>query len=50
MISLIRKSKDYDSEKIKAIKLYYHMHKCTLVEARDHVEQLKTQMKERGEL
>lgn len=37
-------------EKVKAIKLYYHMHKCTLVEARDHVEQLKTQMKERGEL
>ena len=42
-------------EKVKAIKLYYHMHntesnKCTLVEARDYVEQLKTKMKERGEL
>ena len=40
---------------VKAIKLYYHMHntesnKCTLVEARDYVEQLKTKMKERGEL
>ena len=34
-------------EKVKAIRLYYHMHntesqKCTLVEARDYVEQLKT--------
>lgn len=42
-------------EKVKAIKLYYHMHntesnECTLVEARDYVEQLKTKMKERGEL
>jgi hypothetical protein len=42
-------------EKIKAIRLYYHMHntesqKCTLVEAKDYVEQLKTKMKERGEL
>lgn len=42
-------------EKVKAIKLYYHMHnstsqKCTLVEARDYVEQLKSQMKERGDL
>lgn len=42
-------------EKVKAIRLYYHMHntksqKCTLVEARDYVEQLKTKMKERGEL
>ena len=40
---------------VKAIRLYYHMHntesqKCTLVEARDYVEQLKTKMKERGEL
>lgn len=39
-------------EKVKAIRLYYHMHntesnKCTLVEARDYVEQLKTKMKER---
>lgn len=42
-------------EKVKAIRLYYHMHntesqKCTLVEARDYVEQLRTKMKERGEL
>lgn len=42
-------------EKVKAITLYYHMHntesnKYTLVEARDYVEQLRTQMKERGEL
>ena len=42
-------------EKVKAIRLYYHMHNteaqnCTLVEARDYVEQLKTKMKERGEL
>ena len=42
-------------EKVKAIRLYYHMHntesqKRTLVEARDYVEQLKTKMKERGEL
>lgn len=42
-------------ERIKAIKLYYHMHNtesqnCTLVEARDYVEQLRTKMKERGEL
>lgn len=42
-------------EKVKAIKLYYHMHNtesqnCTLVEARDYVEQLRTKMKERGEL
>mgnify|MGYP000870654492 FL=1 len=42
-------------EKMKAIRLYYHMHntgsgKCTLVEARDYVEQLRTKMKDRGEL
>ena len=42
-------------EKVKAIRLYYHMHNtesqnCTLVEARDYVEQLRTKMKERGEL
>lgn len=43
------------NEKVKAIRLYYHMHntefqKCTLTEAKDYVEQLKTQMKERGDL
>ena len=42
-------------EKVKAIRLYYHMHNtesqnCTLVEARDYVEQLRTKMKERGDL
>ena len=42
-------------EKIKAISLYYHMHntesqKCTLVDARNYVENLEKEMKAKGEL
>lgn len=37
-------------ERVKAIKLYYHMHKCTLVEAKNYVEQVMMQMKEGGQL
>ena len=42
-------------EKIKAIRLYYHMHntasqKCTLVDARNYVEKLEEEMKAKGEL
>lgn len=37
-------------EKVKAIKLYYHMHKCTLVEARDYVYNMENEMKAGGQL
>ena len=37
-------------ERVKAIKLYYHMHKCTLVEAKNYVDQVMMQMKEGGQL
>lgn len=42
-------------EKIKAIRLYYHMHntesqKCTLIDARNYVENLEKEMKAKGEL
>lgn len=42
-------------EKVKAIRLYYHMHntehqKCTLVEARDYVYNMESEMKAGGQL
>lgn len=42
-------------EKVKAVWLYYHMHntesqKCTLVDARNYVENLEKEMKAKGEL